>query len=241
MKDTLKLTAKGHTRIVAHRGASGMERENTLPAFVAAGNRSYFGEECDVHVTKDGKYIIYHDNDTARLCDKAVVPEETDFEELRSLKMKETDSEQFSETLKIPTLEEYLTVVRRYGKVAVIELKNPMQEKNIAEIVKICADIYSLGKIVFISFDWNNMLVLRKLLPEQPLQYLVCDWSDTLVQRLTEQKIDLDIQWSQLSAERVKLLHENGIKVNCWTCDELDKAEMLAKWGVDFITSNMIE
>lgn len=45
-----------HTRaqVVAHRGLSGLETENTCAAFVAAGNRSYFGIETDVHRTADG-------------------------------------------------------------------------------------------------------------------------------------------------------------------------------------------
>ena len=77
MKDTIKITDKGTTKMIAHRGASGLERENTLPAFIAAGNRSYFGAECDIHVKKDGKYVVYHDDETGRLCDKNVVIEET--------------------------------------------------------------------------------------------------------------------------------------------------------------------
>ena len=36
---------KGNVGVVAHRGLSGIERENTASAFVAAGNRSYYGIE----------------------------------------------------------------------------------------------------------------------------------------------------------------------------------------------------
>ena len=39
---------KQSVKMVAHRGVSGLERENTCAAFVAAGNRSYFGIETDV-------------------------------------------------------------------------------------------------------------------------------------------------------------------------------------------------
>ena len=35
--------------MVAHRGVSGLERENTCPAFVAAGVKSYWGIETDIH------------------------------------------------------------------------------------------------------------------------------------------------------------------------------------------------
>ena len=48
--DTLKLD-KGSIKMIAHRGLSGIERENTAAAFVAAGNHSYFGIETDVHLS----------------------------------------------------------------------------------------------------------------------------------------------------------------------------------------------
>ena len=51
-------------RMIAHRGVSGLERENTCAAFVAAGNRGYFGIETDVHLTADGQYVIIHDDTT---------------------------------------------------------------------------------------------------------------------------------------------------------------------------------
>ena len=64
--DTIKLNVKA-VKMVAHRGLSGLERENTCPAFVAAANRSYFGIETDVHKTADGKFVIIHDETTERV------------------------------------------------------------------------------------------------------------------------------------------------------------------------------
>jgi len=54
--NTIKF-ASGNVKMVAHRGCSGLEKENTNSAFVAAGSRSYFGIESDVHITADGKYV----------------------------------------------------------------------------------------------------------------------------------------------------------------------------------------
>ena len=53
---------KGNTLMVAHRGVSGLEMENSIAAFVAAGNRSYYGIETDVHVTKDEQIVVFHDD-----------------------------------------------------------------------------------------------------------------------------------------------------------------------------------
>ena len=59
--NTVKFDKK-ETKIIAHRGLSGIEKENTNAAFVAAGNRSYFGIETDIHVTKDGRIVVIHDD-----------------------------------------------------------------------------------------------------------------------------------------------------------------------------------
>ena len=64
--DTLHLPAP-KPRMIAHRGCSGLEMENTASAFVVAGNRSYWGIETDVHVTRDGQYIVIHDDTTGRV------------------------------------------------------------------------------------------------------------------------------------------------------------------------------
>ena len=49
--------------LVAHRGLSGLYPQNTLPAFEAAKEYGYFGYELDIHTTKDGEWVVIH-NDT---------------------------------------------------------------------------------------------------------------------------------------------------------------------------------
>jgi len=46
---------KKQVKMVAHRGVNGLECEITAVAFIAAGDRSYWGIEMDIHVKKDGK------------------------------------------------------------------------------------------------------------------------------------------------------------------------------------------
>ena len=91
--DTIKINAK-ETKIIAHRGLSGIERENTCPAFLAAANRSYFGIETDVHVTKDGKFVIIHDETTERvsLGKNNINVEETNYEAVRDIILPDLDA-----------------------------------------------------------------------------------------------------------------------------------------------------
>ena len=73
--DTIKFK-KGNTLVIAHRGLSGIETENTNAAFVAAGNRSYYGVETDTHITSDGSFVINHDFDLRRVSGENVPVEE---------------------------------------------------------------------------------------------------------------------------------------------------------------------
>ena len=83
--NTIKFRHPNKPLMVAHRGVSGLETENTCAAFVAAGNRSYYGIETDVHKTADGKYVVFHDDTTGRLAAENVTIEETDYDTLRGM------------------------------------------------------------------------------------------------------------------------------------------------------------
>lgn len=234
---------KYNTKMVAHRGVSKLECENTVPAFVAAGNRSYFGIETDVHITGDGKLILHHDDTAYRLTGiENLNIEQSAFDHLRSVPLiSPIEGDEARKDLRMPALEEYISVCRKYEKFAVLELKNPMPDAAIEGIVSVIRDMQWLEQTIFISFDLNNMLVLRKLLPEQKLQYLVSKFTEDLPDILKKNKLDLDIHFRALTKENIDLLHKEGIEINCWTVDDPEDAERLASWGVDYITSNILE
>ena len=107
--DTIHIDSRG-VKMVAHRGVSGLEKENTASAFVAAGNRSYFGIETDVHRTLDGQFVVIHDDNTARVAIDSLDVEKTTFETLRALRLCDTDGEKGRADLRIPTLREYVRI-----------------------------------------------------------------------------------------------------------------------------------
>lgn len=178
MRDTIKIKQHGTTKIVAHRGVSGLETENTAAAYIAAGNRSYWGIETDIYRTSDGHFICSHDK-------SAFTPEE------------------------------------------------------IAELIDIF-DGY-LDRTCFISFKYQNLELIKKLRPEQHCQFLTDDWDKELPQKLATAGMGLDISYTELSERKVRLCHEAGVEVNCWTVDTLKDAEKLIRWGVDQITTNILE
>ena len=57
----------------------------------------------------------------------------------------------------------------------------------------------------------------------------------------TADGFDLDIHIFTTTRELVERIHARGMKVNVWTCDWPDRAADLVAWGVDYITSNILE
>ncbi len=238
--NTIKINS-GKTLIVAHRGVSGLETENTCAAFVAAGNRSYYGVETDVHLTADGKFAIIHDNNTKRVSGEEYIVESTDFATLSEIRLYERGTTVKRSDLVIPQLSEYATVCRKYGKISVLELKSRFTEDKIAEMIEILRELGQLENTIFISFNIDNCKTVRRLLPDQKVQFLTSYWTDELIQTLVDAKLDVDIEHSQLTKERVDAFHAAGIEVNCWTCDDPVRGEQLVSFGVDYITSNILE
>ena len=239
--DTIKINKK-QAMMVAHRGCSGLEKENTHAAFVAAGNRSYFGIETDVHRTLDGKFVCFHDDTTKRVAIDDMEIERTTFDTLRSLLLTDTDGVKGRTDLRMPTLQEYIRICKKYEKVAVLELKNNFEEDDIRRIVYIISGEEYLENVIFISFDLQNMLTLRRMLPNQTCQYLIGgEITDEVIATLTENHLDLDVRYTRLDEEMIAKLHSKGIKVNCWTVDNPEDAAKLIDWGIDFITSNRLE
>lgn len=238
--DSIKINKRG-THMVAHRGLSGIELENTNAAFIAAGNRSYYGIETDVHKTADGEFVVIHDDDTNRVCEQHMPVEGTDFDTLRGLLLTARDGQKDRADMKVPTLREYISTCKRYEKTAVLELKNEFSKEEIRSILDEIVEEGYLEHVIFISFAFINLVHVRSFYPEQPVQFLTNTYADDLLQILKAHGFDIDILYTELTAERVQKFHDYGVKVNCWTCDDKDYAEMLTAAGIDYITSNILE
>ena len=110
---------------IAHRGLHNIDKgipENSLEAFKNAVNHG-FAIENDIHLTKDGAVVVFHDDTLKRMCGiNRKISEMTlgEIKELRLLSTRHT----------IPTLEECLEVID--GKVPLlIEFKNDGKTKEL--------------------------------------------------------------------------------------------------------------
>ena len=253
--DTIKFNRK-NVQVVAHRGLCGIEPENTVSAFIAAGNRSYFGIECDVHVTKDGKFVVIHDSATGRVSATDINVEESTFEEVRKVlldnisrteRVELGDDVHFSDRsdLVIPEMHEYIKVCKKYGKKCVLEIKNKMEPHYIEKMIEEIRKLDYLENVIFIGANIENLIEVRRILPEQKIQCLVAihynPYGKELLDILNKYSFDLDMYYKLLTKEIIDEVHAKGHIVNCWTLDEKEEAEKMVELGVDQITTNILE
>lgn len=134
-------------RPAAHRGLHDGNKlvwENTLSAFARAVEHNY-AIECDVHITRDGIPVVFHDSDLKRLTGSRGQVSAKTAKQMQALKVGGT-------TDHVPTLAQLLKLVK--GKVPlIIELKgDPGHDSS---LVKAVADELASyrGRAAIMSFD----------------------------------------------------------------------------------------
>ena len=225
-------------RLIAHRGLSSLAPENTLPAYELAGKYGYYGAECDLHETKDGRFILLHDDLLNRTTNGMGKPESYTLEQLKGFVVNGGNQVKKYPHLKIPTLEEYLAVCKKWGLVPVIEIKE-IEPKGISRLLDSLAKWGSPEHVVIISFSKEIVTEVRKLNHEINIQWL-SKLTKEAINYCAKYQMDIDCHKKHVSKEMVDYAHSKGVLVNAWTVDSFEEMQELIELGVDFISTNVL-
>ncbi|MBG0762188.1 hypothetical protein IY230_01010 [Acholeplasma laidlawii] len=230
MKTMIKKYPK--TKFIAHRGLPSKVLENTLEGFKKASKLPFFGIETDIHLTLDQVAIIHHDHNLLRLANIDLNINETTYEVIKALKLKDT--------YKIPLLDTYIDICKTFQKEAIIELKAEFTLDQIKFIIEKIDTHDYLDHVIFISFHRENLLQLRSILKNCLVQLLTDKFDDEIFDFLIKNRFDLSIHHSQVTKDLINLLHKYNIKISTWTVNDKVLMENLAKLGIDYITTDGI-
>jgi glycerophosphoryl diester phosphodiesterase len=236
--------------IIAHRGASHDAPENTLSSFKLGYKQGADADELDIYLSKDGKIVVIHDGNTARISGVTNVVESQTFAELRQLEVGQWGPWQgkgFSE--KIPLLGEVLPLIPD-RKQLFIEIKS--SSRILPELRK---TLKRGGKkpaqTVLIGFDYKTMQQAKAELPKLKVLWLISSDPKTkqfpgvedLIEKARAASLDgLDVNSGfPISSEFVRKVHDAGLKLYTWTVDDAEVARKEATVGVDGITTNRPE
>lgn len=228
-------------RLIAHRGLSSSAPENTLSAFKLACDAGFWGVECDIFQSGDGEFIITHDENLERMCGVNVDVTSIPVEEIKKYPVNSGNNISLYPKERIPTLEEYLSLLSEYTDVhPVIEIKDEQLSHSTGVKLLQTIDAYYLREEVWIiSYSRDNLALLRTLDDTLHLQLILTSISEAIIPYLTEYSLGVDVLYKSLTKELVEMLHQQSIEVNVWTVDDRDVAYMLMhEYGVDYLTSN---
>ena len=93
-------------KIFAHRGASAYAPENTLPAFEKAVDICADGVELDIHLSRDSRLVVIHDEMLDRTTNGHGFVKDFTLAELKKLDASKTMTNSGFCNLRIPTLGE---------------------------------------------------------------------------------------------------------------------------------------
>jgi len=211
-------------KIIAHRGFAKHNTENSFEAFRFAAASDCYGIETDVHKTRDGVFVCFHDDNTLRIHGQELIVSDVTYPHLQKFK--------------IPTLAEYIDICANGNKVAVVELKNPFPKRDIKLIVNEIRELGYLDNTIFISFVAGNIIRLRRMLPHQQLQFITAVWNEKILRKLARYNVGLDIEFTCLSKQRIAHAQSMKIQLNCWTLNDPKIAKYFADCGIDYITTD---
>lgn len=226
-------------KLTAHRGFSGIAPENTLVAFEKAGEYGFYATECDVHLTKDGVWVIYHDDNIFRLTNGYKNIEEATYEELQEYVIDNGVNVDYYPNQKIPTLEEYLIICKDMKIIPQIEIKNGSKEK-LQEILDLLQKYELKENAIIISFKGEMIKKVRELDEKIELWYLVEEITEENINECKDNNYKLAFNHKKNDEEIIKTAISKGLTLCAWTVDDLETLKSLYNLGVKYITTNAI-
>ena len=221
----------------AHRGGASDAPENTMPAFARAIELGYTYLETDVHSTRDGVLLAFHDDDLLRTCGVAGKISELDFSEVRNARVNGTEP--------IPLLQD---IFDAWPQARInIDCKS---DAALQPLIKALRPPDVLDKVCVGSFSDKRLSVLRdtfgpslcsSLGPKQVALLRVRSWIGVVKPFEGALAAQIPLKQGPITLTDKRLVddaHSAGLQVHVWTIDEPDEMEHLLNLGVDGIMTD---
>ena len=232
----------GDVKFVAHRGLSVEAYQNSLEAFILAGqDPNIYAIETDVWMTSDGGMVCMHDRNALKGIKNV---NNVTLEVATSTPIKANES------VYAPTIQQYLEVCANYNKVAFVELKDTsMTHDDLDSLMQIVAD--SGAQATYISFHFDLLDYIRSKDSEVELQLLSFKGVVGLLsgkhltyeqkmQLVIDRRMNISCNYNFLAIEVAERFHKAGLKVGVWTLNDARNAICCAAdFRADYITTDV--
>lgn len=222
----------------AHRGGTSAAPENTLRAFDDAVTLGYRYVETDVHSTRDGRLVAFHDNDLQRTCGKPWQIEETDWSTLSTARIDGTDP--------IPLLEDLLTSwpdlrinIDCKSDAAMQPLIDTIRRSNCID--RICVGSFSDKRLQHIRSELGAGLC-TSMGPQEVVRLVLGSTTGipispsrhALIAQVPVRQGPIPV----VTRRSIARAHRLGLQIHVWTIDDPFQIGQLLDMGVDGVMSD---
>ena len=223
-------------RIIAHRTGGTMASENSIEGLYDAIEHGCYASETDTQRTKDGYYIINHDNDFKRLTGVAKAPQDMTLDEIMELRIQDTTGS--GEELTVPTLGEMLDVVKDKEKLF-IELKGATADRQMVDdVVRMVREKDCVDDVALISLAYDVIDYAEDTYPEFETGVLFFGG----LGNVANLNCDLLIMEEEMGTdERINQIHEAGKQAIVWTVNTEDSMYRFLQSSCDAVITDEIK
>ena len=226
----------------AHRGASHEAPENTLAAFLLAGELGADGIELDVQLSKDGEVVVIHDFVLETTTNGQGPVRDRTLAELKELDAGSSYDPLFAGQ-RIPTLQEVIEAVGRHLLLNIeIKTKSARDDALAQAVVRIVEEHHLLDRIIVSSFNPLALRQVRNLNPWIPLGLLYAPDLPRLLRRPWSRHLvrpeALHPHHATVDKQYVDWARAQGYRIHTWTVDDPGRMWQLMRQGVDIIITN---
>lgn len=229
------------TQIIAHRGASNLAPENTMPAFQLAYKHGAEGIETDVHLTKDNVPVLIHDERVKRTTNGTGFIKDYTFEQIKQFDAGSWFSTAFAGSA-ILSLEEFLKWILYKPLHLNIELKNNKIEYNNLEnvVYEMVSHYQLLNRTTLSTFNPNSIKRLKRYNADVGVALLTSKRNKNLVPCTKDLGANaIHIKYRLLNQTLVNQCNQEKMAIRVYTINKISHMLRCFKHGCDGIFTNV--
>lgn len=219
----------------AHRGGAGAWPENTMPAFQGAVDLGYRYIETDVHATRDGVLLSFHDDLLDRVTDSTGRIAEMDYADVRKARIAGTEP--------IPLMADLLAA---WPEVRINI--DPKRDNAVLPLIRLIKDAQAIDRVCVTAFSGRRTAGIRDALgpklctgmgPLSTTRLRLSSWAGPargFFGGFAEGCAQIPVeQFGIRLVDRASVdrAHEAGLQVHVWTIDDEAEMRRLIDLGVD--------
>lgn len=231
-------------KYIAHRGNNAEWPENSIQAFKHV--TRHWGIETDTTVTKDGYWVIMHDDTVDRMTNGTGAVKDLTLAQIQALRIDAGSNVEKCDAadLVVPTFKQYLTICKAHERCAFLEIKTAdYTSQNYDSLANIINQYGMSKRMMVISFDLSALQEMKSRLPSLNVSYVQNTYTNANVDAAAALGINsgLDVgNYGNITADNVAYAHSKGITLGIWTPTDDTGRDNWESTGVDYVTTNSL-